>query len=129
MPAGSHHRRPAEQLRRVRCSTATPLPTPRAGSSCPTGAPNNPQQHRTPRRAGRLLNPLRMPLTADVTVTDAADARTHQSGWVLRPGLVQVGWDLAREGRPPRGRPLRLVELAISAVHERWSGRWRPGVG
>jgi len=36
----------------VRCSTATPLPIPRAGSSCPTGAPNNPQQHRTPR-----LNP------------------------------------------------------------------------
>ena len=52
---------PAEQLRRVRCSTATPLPKPRHGSSCPTGAPNNPQQHRTPRRAGRLLNPLRMP--------------------------------------------------------------------
>jgi len=39
----------------VRCSTATPLPIPRAGSSCPTGAPNNPQQHRTPRRDGRLL--------------------------------------------------------------------------
>ena len=49
------------------------------------------------------MNPLRMPLTADVTVTDAADARTHQSGWVLHPGLVQVGWDSAREDRPPRG--------------------------
>src|SRR5664279_2556429 len=32
MPAGSHHRRPAEQLRRVRCSTATPLPIPRTGA-------------------------------------------------------------------------------------------------
>jgi len=35
-----------------------PLPIPRAGSSCPTDrSPEHPKQHRTPRRAGRLLNP------------------------------------------------------------------------
>ena len=36
------------KLRRVRCSTATPLPIPRGGSSCPTGAPNTPSNRSEP---------------------------------------------------------------------------------
>jgi len=58
-----------------------------------------------------------------VSAEEAADAPTHQSGWV-----PQLGWYRSDGIRPertgrPRGGDAAAVELAISAVHERRSGR------
>ena len=100
-------------------------PARRHGSSCPTGAPNDPRQNGRPRRAGAVergaagvplvdprLSQRKLPMHLPTTAV-----------WVPRLGWCRSdGIRPGRTGRP-RGRPLRPVELAISAVHERRSGR------
>jgi len=74
---------------------------------------------------------VREDVLAGLSLTDPASTQLARQLITLDAAWKQTAAPLGEAGDDARARvtALRPVELSISAVHERRSGRWRPSVG
>ena len=74
---------------------------------------------------------VREDVLAGLSLTDPASTQLARQLITLDAAWKQTAARLGEAGDDARARvtALRPVELSISAVHERRSGRWRPSVG